>query len=155
MRALLALAVAVSTQRLVAGFAPPQRKAALPPLHRRPTSRPASADLAAASAGTHLIAETGNANDPFLLGLASASIVLFVIVVAGVIFLTAKENLGRSQFEDDPDTARRLPTLAELDGDAPAAPDPAAADGGANRRAKRENKKLMKKPPKMGDGDRF
>ena len=137
------------------GFAPPQRKAALLPLHRSPTVRPASADLAAASAGTALIAETGNSDDPFLLGLAGVSIVLFVVVVAGVVFLTAKENLGRQKFEEDPETKRRLPTLAELDSDASDTPDPAAANSGANRRAKRENKKLLKKPPKVGDGARF
>lgn len=146
-RLLFVLAAVASEVR---AFAPPPQRRAV--LQRRPAPcRMAAAPAHLAGAyGTALVAETGNANDPFLLGLASVSIVLFVLVVGGVIFLTAKEQLGKKALEEDEVRERRLPTLAELDADAPMAPtDP----GNPNRRAKRENAKM--KMPKMGDGDRF
>ena len=125
--------------------------------------RPATTTLAASASASDVfgsstlaVAETGAANDPFLIGLALASSALFVFVLGSVIFLTAKEQLSKKEINEE-GTKPRLPTMAELgddDDSSMAAPTPVG--GNVNRRARRENAKLMKKPPpKLGDSSRF
>ena len=125
--------------------------------------RPATTTVAASASASDVfgsstlaVAETGAANDPFLIGLALASSALFVFVLGSVIFLTAKEQLSKKEINEE-GTKPRLPTMAELgddDDSSMAAPTPVG--GNVNRRARRENAKLMKKPPpKLGDSSRF
>ena len=156
-RTIASLALACAS--LADAFAPaPSTR--LAPLRHAPqrslVARSSSSDVFG-GASTLAVAGTGSSDDPFLIGLAGASIVLFVFVVGSVVFLTAKEQLTKKEINED-EFKPRLPTMAELgdvDDDAAAAPPMPMAEG-SNRRARRENQKLMKKPPpKLGDSARF
>mmetsp|Transcript_24488 Transcript_24488/g.73492 ORF Transcript_24488/g.73492 Transcript_24488/m.73492 type:complete len:155 (+) Transcript_24488:1103-1567(+) len=131
-----------------------------PPLKRAPLVR--STPFHLQDLPTLALAESGSASDdPFLIGLAGVSIVLFLFVVGSAGFLTIKEQQTKKDIDAFPDGKPRLPTLAELDemdgrvaigGGGPEGEEPAAV----NRMDRRQQKKYKKKaPPGLGDASRF